>query len=144
MVSCLAESTDCAAAKNAGNSRSSSAMRRGIGKINDEAPTRRDAKCTLATPLPPCAVEGGAGLFATFVANKRPHPFRPLGHPTFSTGSPRLFHWVTQGFSLGHPRVSGSKSTKKANAADGNLPLRLLLKHLSKEKANLSRRFWGR
>jgi hypothetical protein len=23
---------------------------------------------------------------------------RPLRHPAFSTGSPRLFHWVTQGF----------------------------------------------
>src|SRR5690349_13781832 len=22
--------------------------------------------------------------------------FRPLGHPEFSTGSPRVFHWVTQ------------------------------------------------
>ena len=29
---------------------------------------------------------------------------RPLRHPTFSTGSPRDFHWVTQGFPLGHPR----------------------------------------
>jgi hypothetical protein len=39
-----------------------------------------------------------AGLLSTFVVNTRLRPIRPLGHPDFSTGSPRVFHWVTQDF----------------------------------------------
>src|SRR5258708_29867962 len=70
--------------------------------------------------------------------------------PVSTLGSANVFHWVTQTFPLGHPRFFvGSpkglriKSYKKANAADGNLPLRLLLKHLSKEKANCQGDFGG-
>jgi flagellar biogenesis protein FliO len=41
---------------------------------------------------------GVPAFFRRFDENKTLLPFRPLGHPTFSTGPPRLFHWVTQGF----------------------------------------------
>src|SRR5258708_9979960 len=64
-----------------------------------------------------------AGLVRGFIANKALHPFRPLGHPTISTGSPRVFHWVTQGFPLGHPRVELDSNSQKLNAAGGTLPL---------------------
>src|SRR5258708_29490010 len=55
-------------------------------------------------------------------------------------GSPNLFHWVTQSFPLGHPRFStgspkGSRA-KKPNAADRELPLRQLLNQISKQKPN--------
>ncbi len=46
-------------------------------------------------------------------------PFRPLGHPTFSTGSPRDFHWVTQGFDWVTQGSREIKTPKKPNAADG-------------------------
>src|SRR5258708_39490587 len=58
-------------------------------------------------------------------------------------GSPNVFHWVTQRFPLGHPRFStGSpkslriRTAKNAECRRRKLPLRLLLRHNSKEKAN--------
>src|SRR5258707_10138538 len=39
-------------------------------------------------------------FFNDLLQTKALHPFRPLGHPTFSTGSPRDFHWVTQAASV--------------------------------------------
>ena len=41
---------------------------------------------------------GVPAFFQRFIENRRLPRFRPLGHPTFSTGPPRLFHWATQGF----------------------------------------------
>src|SRR6185312_3960872 len=41
---------------------------------------------------------GVPGYFDRFVESKRLLTNRPLRHAEISTGSPRLFHWVTQGF----------------------------------------------
>ena len=42
---------------------------------------------------------GAAGYFCVFVANKRTSAISTLA-------SPRVFHWATQGFPLGHPTIS--------------------------------------
>src|SRR6266478_6187371 len=74
-----------------------------------------------------------AGLFPTFIANKRLNPFRPLGHPTFSTGSPRVFHWVTQGFPQGDPSDTPPENRMPQT---GISRLRLIWEYCSKQKAN--------
>ena len=43
-------------------------------------------------------VLGVPPFFHAFVASKEFPLFRPLRHAEFSTGSPGLFHWVTQHF----------------------------------------------
>jgi hypothetical protein len=41
---------------------------------------------------------GVPGIFALLLQANTLTRDRPLGHAEISTGSPRLFHWVTQGF----------------------------------------------
>src|SRR5258708_324896 len=70
----------------------------------------------------------------------------PGGVPAFFNDLLQIKHlihfdpWVTQPFPLGHPEFStgspkGSRA-KKPNAADRELPLRQLLNQISKQKAN--------
>src|SRR5690242_14950240 len=47
-----------------------------------------------------------------FVANTRLIRYRPLRHPTFSTGQSRVFHRATQNFPLGDPSVASLVETE--------------------------------
>jgi hypothetical protein len=77
----------------------------------------------------PVNLRGGAPLFfGAFTENKVLCRFRPLGHPTFSTGSPRLiplghpaFSWVTQASEP--PRYLGPRFTTSLTVSRLSLKL---------------------
>ena len=118
MVSCLAGPVDCAVRKNAGNSRSSSAMRRGISKMmkrqqggmqNAPSPTAPSVRSKRGVPafLQHLLQTKDFTRFDPWVTQRF-----PLGHPEISTGSPKVFHRVTQATNLLKSRMPQTETPR--------------------------------
>src|SRR6185312_12240950 len=70
--------------------------------------------------LPQPALHRGTPLFRRkLLKTKKCVPTRPLGHPTFSTGSPKVFHWVTQEFAWANQTGCGDSHAENHRSING-------------------------